>query len=359
MDIPQRHSLSAQTCDAIRKAIIDGTWRDFLPSERRLCEILHVSRPTVRTALHQLAREGLVEIHQGRRNRLLRKHRQLSRAPSRLVGLFTPEPVSQMAFATFQGITEMRTHLSDLGFSTEVLICPPGSPRMHGRKLEGFISRNRLACGVLLSVSHDIQRWFQQRRIPALVLGSCHADVRLPSLDVDYRSVCRHAAGVLLGKGHRRIALLVPDSSVAGDLASEAGFREAAQTASTAGADFTVVRHGGTAQSIGAKLDVLFNSSRAPTALVVAKPQHVFIVILYLLKRGLTVPHTVSLIARDHDHIFETVSPPIAHYIVAQDTYAHRLSRLVQQLVNHGSLPSEPQLIFPKYFAGGTVKQLV
>lgn len=102
----------------------------------------------------------------------------------------------------------------------------------------------------------------------------------------------------------------------------------------------------------------MFNSAHAPTALLVAKPQHVFIVLIYLLKRGLTVPDTVSFIARDHDHMFETVSPPIAHYNLKEDTFAHRLSRLMLQMVSQGNLESEPSLIFPKYFSGGTVKQL-
>lgn len=120
----------------------------------------------------------------------------------------------------------------------------------------------------------------------------------------------------------------------------------------------SIVRHNGSAQNISAKLDALFNSAHAPTALLVAKPQHVFIVLIYLLKRGLTVPDTVSFIARDHDHMFETVSPPIAHYNLKEDTFAHRLSRLMLQMVSQGNLESEPSLIFPKYFSGGTVKQL-
>jgi len=44
---------------------------------------------------------------------------------------------------------------------------------------------------------------------------------------MDYRSICRHAGGIFLSKGHRRIALVVPNSGVAGDIASEAGFCEA------------------------------------------------------------------------------------------------------------------------------------
>lgn len=358
-DIPKRRSLAAQAADSIGKAIAAGTWREYLPSERRLCEMLRVSRPTIRTALRMLAETGLLEIRQGRRNRLLtRPSRQAPRPQSRLIGLVTPEPFSHMSITTYQIISEMRAHLSEHGFSTEVLVCQAHSARAQRSKLEEFVRQNRVLCCVLLSVSKDLQQWFPAHSVPALVLGSCHDEVKLPSLDMDYRSVCRHAGGIFLSKGHRRMALVVPHSGVAGDLASETGFMESIQLNHHIDARASIVRHNGTAQSISTKLDALFNSAHAPTALLVAKPQHVFIVILYLLKRGLTVPDTVSFIARDHDHIFETVSPPIAHYTLQEDTFAHRLSRLMLQMLNHSNLEPVPNLIFPKYFAGGTVKQL-
>lgn len=356
-EIPKRLSLSAQAAASIRKAVEEGTWEGYLPSERRLCDLFQVSRPTIRTALHLLAKEGLIDIRQGRRNRLLGGPLENSSQRSRLVGLVTHEPMSHMSLTSYQGISEMRAHLAEHGFATEFLVCPPRSPRTQRRKLEEFVRQNRVFCCVLMSVSKEIQQWFSEHSVPALVLGSCHPDVKLPSLDVDYRSVCRHAAGTFLSKGHRRMALLIPNSAVAGDLASEQGFREGVeQRPESDGARAIIVRHNSTAQNIGLKLDALFNSPNPPTALLVAKPQHVFIVIIYLLKRGLSVPDTISFMARDYDHIFETVSPPIAHYAPGEESLAHRLSRLMLQMVNQGYISPEPNLIFPKYFAGGTIK---
>jgi LacI family transcriptional regulator len=358
-EIPKRFSLSAQAAASIAKAIDAGTWEEFLPSERRLCELFQISRPTIRTALHLLAKEGRIEIHQGRRNRLLAPTADTNRRQNRLVGLITHEPVAHMPLSSYQRISEMRSSLAEQGFATEILVCPPHSARTQRRKIEDFVRQNRVFCCVLLSVSQELQSWFSEHSVPALVLGSCHPDVTLPSLDVDYRSVCRHAAGIFLGKGHRRLALLVPNSAVAGDLASEAGFREAvAQRPASEDARAHIIRHNGTAQSISMKLDALFNSPQAPTALLVAKPQHVFIVIIYLLKRGLSVPDTVSFMARDYDHSFETVMPPIAHYGFGDESFYHRLSRLLLQMVSQGYLSPEPNLIFPKYNAGGTVKVL-
>ncbi len=357
-ELPKRVSLSAQAANTLRQAIAEGKWKEYLPSERRLCEMFQVSRPTIRTALHLLAKDGLIAIHQGRRNRLLTTARRAPAPQRRLVGLVTHEPISHFALATYQGISEMRAHLADHGFTTEFLVCTPGSARAQQRKITEFIRQNRVFCCVLISVSKELQQWFSEHAVPALVLGSCHPQVKLPSLDFDYRSVCRHAAGILLGKGHRRLALVVPNAGVAGDLASEEGFSEAIARHDPNEARAMIVRHNGTAANLTARLDALFNSAHAPTALLIAKPQHVLIVIIYLLKRGLSVPDTVSLIARDYEQNFGMVSPPIAHYVPEESAFAHRLSRLMLQMVHHGHLPAEPNLIFPKFMPGGTVRQL-
>lgn len=357
--IPKRHSLSGQAADTLRAGLADGTWKDFLPSERRLCEMFQVSRPTIRTALHLLVKDGLVETRPGRRNRVLSTAQESLRCPSRLVGLITTQPVSQMTIVAYKRVSEMRTHLAEQGFATELLVCAAGkaAPVMH--KLEEFARQNRMYCCVLFSVSKEIQQWFSARPVPALVLGSCHPGVKLPSIDIDQRSVCRHAAGIFLSRGHRRLALVVPDNGIAGDLASEQGFHEAVdQHAKSDGVQSTVVHHDGTARNIGAKLDLLFSSSTPPTALLVAKPQDVFIVLIYLLKRGLSVPNQISVIARDHDPIFEIVDPPIAHYSLEEDAYVHRLSRLMDQLAAQAYPSTEPNLIFPKFFTGGTVTTL-
>lgn len=357
--IPKRLSLSAQVAEAIRKAIADRTWEGYLPSERRLCETFQISRPTIRTALHLLAKEGLIEIHQGRRNRVLASAPKPVDRQSQLVLLVTPEPVARTGQTAYQGIGAMRTHLAEHGFATEVLVCQSRSPRAQQRKLEAFMRETRIFCCVLLSVSRELQLWCSKQPVPTLVLGSCHPGVNLPSLDVDYRAVCRHAAGVFLQKGHRRVAFIVPNSGVAGDLASERGFLEAMEARVARGeAQATVVRHNGSALNISAKLDVLFKSDTPPTALLVAKPHFVFAVIIYLLKRGLSVPDTVSLIARDHEYVFETVHPSITHYRFSGDSYGHRLSRLMIRFVNQGSLPPKPNPFFPKFYEGNTVRSL-
>jgi GntR family transcriptional regulator, negative regulator for fad regulon and positive regulator of fabA len=53
-------------------AILDGTFpiNSHLPAERELSEALGVTRPTLREALQRLARDGWLEIHQGKPTRV-------------------------------------------------------------------------------------------------------------------------------------------------------------------------------------------------------------------------------------------------------------------------------------------------
>lgn len=347
--LPERATLAEQAAQTLRKALRDGQWRSFLPGERRLCAALRVSRPTIRTAVQQLAQEGLVATHHGRRHRILAPARKRPRQPGGLVLLVSHQPVADTSFTAYQGITEMRAQLAAHGFATETVICPATPGRAHRQRLEAFLSQNAVACCVLLSLNRGLQAWFAAKRIPTLVLGSSHTGIALPSLDVDYRSVCRHAAGLLRAKGHRRLAFLVPHSDAAGDLASEEGFREGVARGPAEG---RVVRHNGTNAGLAATLRALLTGPRPPTALLVAKPNHVFFVVAWLLREGRRVPGDLSLIARDHDPLFANL---VDHYRFNRDAFALRLGRLVRSMAGQRFLPLTPHLILPRYQAGATI----
>ena len=56
--LPQRQSLVAQTVAFLHGQIDRGEWREWLPSERALCELLQVSRHTLRAGLAQVQKEN-------------------------------------------------------------------------------------------------------------------------------------------------------------------------------------------------------------------------------------------------------------------------------------------------------------
>ena len=62
-----RRSVPEDVFDQLVGEVLSGNMRpgDSLPSERRLAEVLGVSRPAVREALKRVTAAGLVEIRQG------------------------------------------------------------------------------------------------------------------------------------------------------------------------------------------------------------------------------------------------------------------------------------------------------
>lgn len=353
LQLPQRQSLSNQAALVIRQAISEDTWTHYLPSERQLCRMFQISRPTVRTALHMLAKEGLIQISQGRRNRLLQSAPATApRVRSSTIGLIVSEPIN-FQWSLSQKISEIRLTLVEQGFMVQVFGCSSGSALAQQRRVEAFIQEHDIACCILLSATIEVQQWFSNNTIPALVCGSCHPEVRLPSLDIDYRSVCRHASGLFLNRGHRNFALIIPGSGLAGDLASEIGFHEGVQQAPYSDhVHAVVVRHNRSAANLISRLDALFRSPHPPSALLVAVPHHVVAVMTYLLNRRLSVPGDVSLLSRDQDISLNSL---IDHYAFQGDEFSRRLRRLVLQMAKQGHLPPEPYLIIPEHVAGRSI----
>lgn len=62
-----RRTLSDEVFEQLLDSVVDGelTVGESLPSERRLAEVLGVSRPAVREALQRIAQTGVVEVRQG------------------------------------------------------------------------------------------------------------------------------------------------------------------------------------------------------------------------------------------------------------------------------------------------------
>ncbi|MCW3003114.1 MAG: yegW [Conexibacter sp.] len=62
---PRRRPLYIETARKLRDMISRGEFVDVLPSQDRLCDLLQVSRPTVREAIRVLEQTGLVSSRQG------------------------------------------------------------------------------------------------------------------------------------------------------------------------------------------------------------------------------------------------------------------------------------------------------
>ncbi|MCF6389232.1 FadR family transcriptional regulator [Mycobacterium sp. MBM] len=103
-----RRSVPEDVFDQIVTEVLSGEMKpgDALPSERRLAEVLGVSRPAVREALKRLTAAGLVEIRQGDTTtvRDFRRHAGLDLLPRLLF------QAGELDIAVVRSILETRLH---------------------------------------------------------------------------------------------------------------------------------------------------------------------------------------------------------------------------------------------------------
>ncbi len=350
--LPQRKLLPGQTADILLKGIRDGVWREHLPGEHALCAQLQISRTTLRPALAKLAKEGWISASQGQRRRILR-----TGSDQRGVGQTVRRVVLLMSQSQSNGlhlflVGNLREKLARAGFEMEVFSARALMSRRPEATLEKLVRERRDAVWVLSSSSAAVQSWFMARRLPCVLDGSRHPGITLPMVDLDYYALGQHAARQILHRGHRQVALLMPDPMRAGDQRTVDGFGEVCVPV---GAALRVVKHDGTVAGITRKLDDLLRTVR-PTVLLVAGAEHLLTVLTHLHLAGVRVPQQISVLCRDGEQYLAHLLPPLTRYTVDQAKFGQRLSRAVLTLAR-GGVPRD-HLLLPDFIKGGTLARL-
>jgi DNA-binding LacI/PurR family transcriptional regulator len=355
--LPQRQSLVAQTTSFLNAQIDSSEWREWLPSERSLCQLLQVSRNTLRSALAQLRKEGRIKAVHGAGNQITAT---ISRARSpiarrRDVALLTPESIERLRPMQTVWIDEMRALLSERDIKLRVFHGPQYFGAHAGPALQKLVQRNAHGCWILMMAGEHVQRWFARHRVPAMVAGSTYAGIDLPFRDLDHRAICRHAAGVLLGLGHRRLAMLTPRSPRAGDLESEAGFREGVLQSRHGDARVVILQHDATKAGLMRTLDRLRKLESAPTAVLVMQPHFYLAAAGRLAQCGVRIPADMALISPHDDPFLEFVVPAPTRYVVNPHLMAKSLLRPVLELLAGDPVTQRTALIMPEFFRGESI----
>jgi DNA-binding LacI/PurR family transcriptional regulator len=354
--LPQRLSVAAETEAILKEGIRSGEWHKWLPSEHELCAQLGVARPTLRRALAQLERAGLVRAGQGRRRQVLARRRRVTPETSRRVLLLTSLPLYVFPQFYIFCVDRLRETLAKAGYYLEAHTAPGAYfQRGSGIGLERLMGQLRPAGCIMVGSTEKMQLWFSQRRLPCMVWGSKYPDVELPSLDKAYRAMCRHAVGLFLARGHRRLALLNPQEGWAGDFEGEQGFHEGIARSQRADVEGAVVRHDGTIEGICNELNSLFRRCDRPTGLLVARAVNVLTVMSHLTRCSFRLPEHVSLISRDHEEFLDRMVPSVARYVTTPESMVRPLSATVLEMVRGGLVRSTDSQIMPRFVNGATL----
>lgn len=358
MALPERASIVAQVLEILRGEIASGRWRDRLPGERFLADHFQVCRSTLRAALGELRKAGALEVHHKRY--WIRKApggARVRATDSTVIGWLTTDPPESLPHYKLLHIDEVRRHLHSAGYALEVH-CEPRLNQRHPRRiLENLTALTRAACWVLTMAPVKVQEWFARVRLPAVVAGSRFRDLPLPALDFNYRAVSRHAAGLFLSHGHRRVAFLLPSKlHMLGDAISLEALREGMAGSTTLPkAEVIAGEHDGSVRGICSALDMIFHAKSPPTALFVSHPMHVLTVISHLGRLRRRVPEDVSVLARQYDTFHDYLDPRIDGYEFSMRQYTTRLVHMIVQLAKGGSLWNRQFLTMGRYRKGNSL----
>jgi DNA-binding LacI/PurR family transcriptional regulator len=355
--LPKKISLSTLTASAISDEINTGRWDQWLPGEHELAAQLHVSRRTVREALEQLRRDGVVKCNRGKRRQIVQRNVDQPKPASCRVVLLTPVPLHSMSPFSIFLIDRLREHLAEDGYLLEIHVGRDPYRARLPQRLKKLEETLHPAGWVLMQSTEAMQRWFAQRRLCCVVVGSCYPRVELASVGFDFAAVCRHAVGQFLARGHRRIVLLNPKVRAAGDMKAEAGFLEAIKSTRVENVAAEIVHHDGTVRNICSRLDGLLRMSDRPTALLISRGHHVLTVLGHLSVCKLRVPEDMTIISREDDSYLESVVPSLTRYSGNPELFATKLSRVVLNAVRGDKRALESR-IMPTFIPGETLGRL-
>ncbi len=356
---PRREFLVDQVAVLLRKQIADGRWRDWMPSERNMIKILNVSRPTVRAALRQLvtAKELILHPRHGYRvGRVQMGARGAKASAATQVGVICPERIYSMPAHVIQLVDLLRSMCAEAELHLEIFEGPRFARTDPGRFMPQMVRSHPKACWIPIMADRRMQEWFERNGTPAVVYGNVYPDVRLPSAGIDYRACISHATSLMLGKGHRRIALVTYDPRRAGEQESIAGFREAFGAGPREGfAAVEVSRPDDDVEALRRQVDRLLGIAQPPTAFIICRTHHYATVATRVLERGRRVPADVSLVCRGEDPFLHFLSPAPAFYRVNLELLARSLFRCVLRTVGAATRPDEHHRVVPKFVAGASI----
>jgi DNA-binding LacI/PurR family transcriptional regulator len=347
--------LPQQVAETLSHEIGQGTWSNVLPSERALAERFQVSRKTIRAALALLRRHGTLRT-------VDRKHTSVVQRPTNgpektriRVGMLLPAPLEYARPFTVLWVNHLSTSLRDSGVDFELVhnrrCFRPGA----AKALATLTHSMPKACWILGRSTQLVQAWFQRTDTPAVIAGSSHRGISLPSVDLDYRALCRHAAGELLRRGHTQLAFLHDDAGLAGDRESIEGFTSGCASHAE-GVPPPLVAAAEPTPGIVTKLIARWlRKANPPTAILISSPGLYLTVLSYLGSIGVRVPKDLSLVCRDEEPFFRSIVPAPAYYRLTPEKFASSMHRSVIQVVQSTSVTTVKLL--PDFFAGASVSR--
>lgn len=350
----RRVPLAVETARILRLAIKDGQWSESLPSERALERQFQVSRPTVRSALKLLEKEGVVEIRHGCPTKIIGDESSGQSKKSAKVILLTSLPGLDRSPRLAYFMDEIDRYVRKAGFEFSAINDKRTGSHKPQKALESLVSKNPNCSWILFGSNAPTQKWFSEKKIPALLLGSPFAEEMLPSIGLDMRATCRHAAGRLLALGHQHLGLFLPKERLAGDISSIEGIQEAMASSKTE-PRLSLVEHDRSLMGQKKAIHGMLRMKRRPTGLIICGASSVLATIPVILAAGVRIPEDLSIICRESEIYLQDLGIDVTRYRINKQSHARRVAQLAVQLKDSPGSMAFVRHVEPNFHAGETI----
>jgi len=353
----RRVSLVEQTVATLSELVKRGQWSETLPGEEALREQLSISRVTLRKALALLVMQGLlVAPGRGHRHAVVRRGKSFS-APTSLTGhvrCLSMFPETELVWSTRIIFDEIRKSLfarKRSFFWEQHSSVWRGNP---AAALSRLTAAPDTAAWLLYRSSYKIQRWFQESGIPCIVLGPCHQGISLPSVQADVRALGLHLAGEAMRLGHRHLAFVAFDESVASSIHTLEGLTQY-QSKSSAPMRVSVISDDMTIPGLRRSLSAAMRQQDPPTVVMVTEAVQILPVLGLLKEMGMRVPEDVSVVVRDHEPFLDRSLPEITRYACDWVRFGRAVVRSLEGVIVGGGVSGGQHKLLPDYIRGQTL----
>lgn len=347
-----RHLLRNEVLNALKANLEQGVWKGSLPSERQLTEHFQVSRGTLRYALKILQEEGVIRAVPGSGYRIEKRVRTRPRPSGEVsIGLLVGSPLQNRGSRDQAWLPALQQRLARQGRQLHLHVGMPEMQRAPRRGLKKLFKSTDHRCWLLLRCDRLVQQFFQESRIPAILCGSPYKNVELPGIDIDFKALGCHAAGLLISKKHKRLGFVCGRNPWPGDQKLLQGFREGIAMASQK-TSMRVFRYLSSDYNYRNLIGQVKKSDRRVTAVFVDCPYQYLNLFHQFLKAGISVPEEVSLICRQDADFLKFLKPSPAHYTFEPDSLARWIQSSLEARIQGDLLQGLRKLIVPEFRPG-------
>lgn len=323
-----------------------------LPGERQLAAMYHVGRASVREAIRQLVEEGVLSRKENKRIFYRQRSSASTGSSPRLACLLTRFSFHQMNFHELCWIDLLRERLAVAGLLLRILHRPDLYLKDSHWHVQQVIREYPSAVWLLHRSSASLQRSVERMGVPALICGSPHSGVDLPSCDTDQVATGSFVANLFARRGYTHVHLIDSPGYTAGRLQFLRGLEEGNATNRLA---LSSDDQGSLTPTSSMRLTRRITQHKGKIGLLVRSASLSLEIMTALLAKGVRFPEDAGLLCLDGSPYLEATTPKTAHFHYPSDRYAAMVCRHVLRETKAHGARCKSERILPEFVDGGTL----